>query len=268
MRKLSISEITTRDWSFEEDVRHYQEAGLDGIGVWWNKLKVYGVEEGRALLKDAGLAVSSLISTGHFTLESRAHLSACIDNPVEAIDIAAALEADCLAVVTGPPDRYSLKDALQIAVDRIAEIVPVAEQRGIRLALEPLHPMYTADVSVLNTLSQALNIVEEIDSPYLGLFLDTYHLWWDHELDTLIPRCKGRIFAVHVSDWRNPPRTLHTDRAMMGEGVIPLKHILGLIEDTGYDGCYEVEILSEELWQSDQQELVKRCRATFEAIWS
>jgi sugar phosphate isomerase/epimerase len=267
MRKLSVSEITTDRWAFEEDVLGYKRAGVKGIGVWWNKLRAYGVEKGIALLKTEELPVSSLIGTGWFTLDDKSHLRPCIDDPKQAIDLAARLGADCLAVVAGPPARYTKKEALKIATDAIAELVPVAEQKGVRLALEPLHPMNTGGGSVVNTLSMALDIVEAIDSPCLGLFVDVYHVWWDYDLDVLIPRAKGRIFGVHVNDWREPPRSTNRDRAMIGEGIIPLKHILGLIEETGYQGFYEVEILSEELWNIDHNELLGRCICGFEAVW-
>jgi sugar phosphate isomerase/epimerase len=113
----------------------------------------------------------------------------------------------------------------------------------------------------------AMDIVESINSPYFGVYLDTYHIWWDFCLDIQIPRAKDHIFGVHVNDWREPPRDTNRDRAMMGDGIIPLKYILGLIHETGYDGYYEVEILSEELWKLDHNTLVQQCVTSFENIW-
>ncbi len=267
MRRLSISEITTLDWDFEQDVRGYQSAGIQGIGVWWQKLKAYGLEKGVSLLAETGLGVSSLIATGYYTLDTGARPPSCINDPAEAVEVAAALKADCLAVVAGPMIHQSAGESLAFATDRIRELVSLAERKSVRVALEPLHPVYTGSVSVVNTLAGALAVVKTIGSPALGLFLDTYHIWWDTNLDTLIPKTRGRIFGVHVSDWREPPRSLHTDRAMLGEGIIPLRHILGLIEGAGYGGYYEVEILSEDLWRSDYQQLLARCRSSFEALW-
>ena len=267
MYKLSISEVTTDKWTFEEDVSGYKRAGVSSIGVWWNKLRDYGVEKGIDLLQQENMHVSTLIGIGWFTREDRSQIRPCIPDNHLAIDLAAKLKADCLTVVAGPPGQWSKREALEIATKAIKELLPYAEDRGVRLALEPLHPMNTGRGSVVNTISMAMDMVESINSPFFGVYLDTYHIWWDFCLDTQIPRAKGSIFGVHVNDWREPPRDINRDRAMMGEGIIPLKHILGLINETGYDGYYEIEILSEELWKLDHNSLVQQCVTSFENIW-
>lgn len=266
MVKFAIVQNTTPNWNFEKDVQGYSDAGIEGIGVCWDKLQAYGVAKGIDLLKNSGLVVSSLIGIGWFTMDPSVHLPFRIEDPQEAIELTAELGANYLTVVAGPPYKYSLKEALVVNMDIIAQLVPIAQAKGVRLALEPLHPIYTWDSSVVNTLGVALDVVEAIDSPHLGLLLDTYHIWWDHNLETLIPRAAGRIFGVHVNDWRHPPPSFYSGRAMMGEGIIPIGRILRLIEATGYEGFYEVEVLSEELWESDHTELVSRCRASFNSI--
>lgn len=267
MHKLSISEVTTDKWTFEEDVYGYQQAGVNGIGVWWNKLRDYGIDKGIELLQQTNMHVSTLIGIGWFTRDDRSQIRPCIPDTRQAIELAAKLKADCITVVAGPPGRYTKREALQIVTRALQELLPYAEEKGVRLALEPLHPMNTGKGSVVNTISMALDLIETIDSPFLGVYLDTYHIWWDICLDVQIPRAKGRIFGVHVNDWREPPRDTNRDRAMMGEGIIPLKEILGLIDETDYEGYYEVEILSEELWKLDHHELVRRCVTSFEDIW-
>ena len=57
---LSMNEMTTYRWSFEEDVQHYSAAGIEAIGVWRQKLADYGEEKGIELLSETGRGNRSL----------------------------------------------------------------------------------------------------------------------------------------------------------------------------------------------------------------
>jgi len=177
---------------------------------------------------------------------------------MKTIDEAAALGAPVLVLVCGAVPGLDLADARQQILDSIHFIEKHAKQAGVKLAIEPMHPMYADDRSAVNTLDQANNMVTVLDSDYVGLVVDVYHLWWDPFLRAEIGRCKGKIFGFHVSDWRTPTRDILNDRGLMGEGCIDIRKIRGWVEDTGFNGFIEVEIFSDVYWGQDQPSYLKR----------
>jgi sugar phosphate isomerase/epimerase len=145
----------------------------------------------------------------------------------------------------------------------IEAVLPAAEAAGVRLGIEPLHPMYADSRSAINTLKQANDMVAEIASPWLGVTVDVYHLWWDPDLEHEIARAGDSIFSFHVCDWRTPTRDLLNDRGLMGEGCIDIPRIRGWVERAGFHGWVEVEIFSDAYWAQDQAQFVGAIREAF-----
>ena len=135
-----------------------------------------------------------------------------------------------------------------------------AAQAGIKLGIEPLHPMYADSRSAVNTLQQANDIAEKFASPYLGVVIDVYHLWWDPDLQAQTARCgqNGNLFAFHVCDWKTPTEDFLLDRGLMGEGCIDIKQIRSWVESPGFNGFHEVEIFSKRYWEIDQKIFLDR----------
>ena len=259
MTRLAITGNTTPNWSMEEDIRDYLAAGVQGIGVWWHKLHACGIERAIDLLQDADMSVSSLNYAGVFALEDRSVQPALIPGLEQAVELAARLGAATLSVMPGPKGEYTRREAIQKVKEGLAYMASLAEKYDVKLALEPHHPMYTDTVAVVNMLPQALEIVEEVGSDHVGILLDVYHVWWHVDVLGHIAAAGKKIFNVHVNDWRDPTRDLMCDRAIMGEGVMPLRELISAIEATGYDGWYEVEVRSREPWALDHHGLVRRC---------
>jgi sugar phosphate isomerase/epimerase len=264
MRRLAISQLTTRRWSVDEDVNGYSRAGVPGIGVYRPKLEAYGVERGLRLLKDSGLGVSSLVAAGPFTSPDPKVRQGRIQDAKVAIELAARMKADCLLLSAGPAYGQSWEEAKALLKDSLLEVAEAAAQARVRLALEPVHPMLV-ELSMLVTLSDALDTVETVRSPYLGILFDVYHLWWDHRLTTEMARARGKIHGVQISDWPAGAKRM-SGRVVMGEGIIPLKQMLALVEGTGFNGFWEAEVLSEELWALDHEVLIERIKAGFKAL--
>ena len=147
----------------------------------------------------------------------------------------------------------------------IAAVLPEAQAAGVKLAIEPLHPMYANDRSAVNTIRQANDMVQQIGSRQVGVAVDVYHLWWDDTLEQEIQRCgrSGSLLAFHVCDWRTPTRDFLNDRGLMGEGCINIPQIRGWVEAAGFAGDIEVEIFSTELWQTDQTQFVDRIKQAY-----
>jgi sugar phosphate isomerase/epimerase len=261
-RRFSVSQVTTRDWDFAADARGYHAAGIDAIGVWRNKLEPFGVTEGAGLLRSFGLPAANLIGMLNLIGEGDTLPNNAFDDPRRAIEAAVAIGAGVVVVVPGRLHGRIPERATALTVEALGRLAPEAAAAGVRLAVEPIHPLY---MDFVNSLDQATALVRAVDHPAIGLLVDVWHLWQEPELETRIAAAGDRIFAVHISDWREPTRA-HNDRLVMGDGVIPLPQIVRAIEATGYSGYYDVEIFSEELWRGDYGAMLARCRAWFDGL--
>ncbi|MFN8484229.1 MAG: sugar phosphate isomerase/epimerase family protein [Anaerolineae bacterium] len=257
LSRLSLNQYTTQRWSLREAVEGCARAGVPWIGVWRDKLGEVGPAAGARLVRDAGLRVSSLCRGGFFPAATAAERDARIDDNRRAIDEAAALGTDLLVLVCGPAPDRDIAAARGMVEDGLARLLPYAAERGVRLGIEPLHPMFAADRSVVVTLGQATSLAERFASPHVGVVADAYHIWWDPELYPQIARAADRILAFHVSDWLVPTPDLLMGRGMMGDGVIELRRIRAAVDAVGYAGPIEVEIFNHAIWNAPGDDVLR-----------
>ena len=251
-------------------------AGYGGIAPWRREIDGGDVAAIARHIRDAGLTVSGYCRSTYIPALTRQEFLANIADNRRALDQAATLGAACFVMVVGslPAGSRDLPAAWAEVEEGTALLLDYARPVGVRLALEPLHPMYANDRSCLNTIEQALDIADRVEppgtaAPQLGLAVDLYHVWWDPKLGEGIARAGagGRIFAFHVSDWLVPTRDLLTDRGMMGDGVIDIPRLRGLVEDTGYDGAVEVEIFSDrDWWRRPIEETLDVCAERLQTV--
>ncbi|WP_270889003.1 sugar phosphate isomerase/epimerase family protein [Pedococcus sp. 5OH_020] len=259
LRRLSLNQKTTSSWSLAEAVDGCVRAGLESIGVWREPLADLGVEKASALISDAGLRVSSLCRGGFLTGEGPTAQGAAFEENVRAIEEAAALGTDCLVMVVGglPEGSRDLPGARGRVAEGIARLAPIAADHGVRLALEPMHPIFTADRGVLATLGEALDLAEQFPPEQVAVVVDTFHVWWDPQVEEQIERAAGRIASFQVCDWITPlPADSLLSRGMMGDGHIDFTRLLGLVTAAGYTGDIEVEIFNAEVWAQDPDEVL------------
>lgn len=252
LENLSINLATTRgSWGFAEAVDGCLERGITAISPWRDQVQAIGLDEAARIVHSNGLRVTGLCRGGMFPSETAEGRKAAIDDNRRAIDEAAVLGADCLVFVVGglPQGSRDIDGARKMVRDGFEAILPYARSSKVPLAIEPLHPMYAADRSCVNTLKQALDLADVL-GPEVGVAIDAYHVWWDPDLAAQIARAgrDNRIFAHHICDWLVPTRDLLLDRGMMGDGVIDLPAFRRMIEAAGFYGPQEVEIFSAENW--------------------
>nr|WKN39805.1 sugar phosphate isomerase/epimerase [Tunicatimonas sp. TK19036] len=259
LSQLCIHTITTKPWSIEESSERFAEAGVQGITVWRDALDGRNIAQTGDRLRNYGLSIVSLCRGGFFPSTSAEKRQAAIDENKKAIDEAAALGAPTVVLVCGADAGQSLATNRKQIREGIEAILPHAEANKVQVTIEPLHPMYAGDRSAVNTLAQANDIAEMIDSPWVGIAVDVYHLWWDDTLQSEIMRCgrNGNLSAFHVCDWRVPTEDFLLDRGLMGEGAINVPEIRGWVEEAGFEGFIEVEIFSNRYWGMDQSEFLK-----------
>jgi sugar phosphate isomerase/epimerase len=250
---LSLNTATVKEaWDLAACIEGCARHGIPGISPWRDVLHAMGVERAARAIRDAGLDVSGLCRGGMFPAPDAAGRAAAIEDNKRAIDEAQVLGAACLVMVCGglPPGSRDLPGARAMVRDGLGAIVDHARAAGVTLALEPLHPMTCADRSVVSTLGQALDLCDELGTG-VGVAVDVYHVWWDPALATQIARAGSRIAAFHVCDWLVPTTDLVFDRGMPGDGVIDIPAIRAMVEQTGFHGSVECEILSYKWWKQD-----------------
>jgi len=265
--KLSMNEMTTYRWSLLEDVTGYRDAGIGGIGIWRAKLAEFGEELGVNLIHESGLAVSSVSWAGGFTGANGHSYRESVADARDAIRVAADLNAQCLVIVSGSRAGHTTRHAQRLLVDALSELGDTAAEYDLCLALQPMHPMFELEWTFLTTLDETFDILNRCSDSPVQLAFDVYHLWQEPRLLERIPEIAPRTATVQLSDWREPTRS-ENDRSLPGEGKIPLPEIVNAFLSAGYGGYFEIEVWSEELWNSDYVDLLDRCRLQFDAIFA
>ncbi len=258
--KLCIHTITTKPWTIEEAAEKYAQAGVSGITVWRNALEGRNIQQTGDMLRQHHLEIVSLCRGGFFPSTSAKKRVAALDENREAIDEAAALGAPMIVLVCGADPSQPLAASRRQIQEGIESLIPYCEKNNVKLAIEPLHPMYADTRSAVNTLAQANDMAESINSEWVGIALDVYHLWWDDLLHSEIMRCgrNDNCYAFHICDWKSPTDDMLLDRGLMGEGCINVPEIRGWVEEAGFADMCEVEIFSNHYWSMDQNEFLER----------
>ena len=241
-------------WEAEKLVDACAERGFGAITFWSQELQTRAHAIGN-YTRSAGLEVCGLCRTPYLTGSD----AGSDDAVLKSIELAAELGADVLTIVTGGthPGTKGLVDSQSHLAERLQNIAPIAEQHGVKLALEPLNPMFGGNRTCLMTVEDALNICKKVGSENLGIAIDVYHVWWDTRLgETLQNLPPTQIFGYHLCDWLENTTDMLLDRGMMGDGVADLRAIRRMVEMAGYQGYCEVEIFSERHWWREDPNLV------------
>ncbi|MFF2650182.1 sugar phosphate isomerase/epimerase family protein [Streptomyces sp. NPDC058045] len=253
LERLSLNTATTKRWTLPEAVAGCVEAGIGGIGLWRDRVAETGVRRAARLVRDAGLTVTTLCRGGFLTATGPRERAAALADNRRAIEEAAELGTGTLVLVVGglPEGSRDLPGARTAVQDAIAELAPYAAELGVRLAVEPLHPMFCADRAVVSTLGQALDLAEGFPVEQVGVVVDSYHVWWDPQLAEQIARAGERIAAYQVCDWVTPlPADTLLGRGHVGDGHIDVRALTEAVDTAGYTGWIEVEIFNQAIWDT------------------
>ncbi|MEZ6134703.1 MAG: sugar phosphate isomerase/epimerase family protein [Pirellulaceae bacterium] len=261
LQRLSVSELSTYRWTFEEDVLQYHQAGFNAIGVWLPKLAEYGEEKGVELLREHQLEISSLQWIGGFTgSDGRSYRESLFD-ALDTIQLAADIGAKTVVVITGGRGGHTKSHAQRILRLALKILAEAAQAVGVQLAIEPMHVGCGLEWSFLNTVPECLDVIDAIGNPNLGLAFDSYHLAQDANalpwLESIIPYVK----LVQLGDAKHAPMG-EQNRCLLGHGHVPLATIVALFEQGGYRGYYEIEIIGREVEHLRYEQIIGDARQT------
>ncbi|MGW0993417.1 sugar phosphate isomerase/epimerase family protein [Streptomyces sp. NPDC002523] len=268
LERFSINQMTVRQLSLPELVDTCGRLGVGNVGLWREPVQAYGVEAAAKLVSDAGLTVSTLCRGGFLTASDPVERAEALGDNHAAIEEAATLGTEVLVLVSGglPAGSKDLHGARERIADALSVLGPYAERHGVKLAIEPLHPMYASDRCVVSTLAQALDLAERFPAHQVGVAVDTYHVWWDDRAPAQIARAGagGRIHTFQLADWTTPlPAGVLDGRGQIGDGSIDMREWKGYVEAAGYTGPIEVELFNEGLWARDGREVLTETAERF-----
>ncbi len=256
MARISMNELTTYRWSFEEDVQQYTKAGFDAIAVWRHKLSDFGEEKGAELIVDCGLKVSSLLWAGGFTGSDGRSFKESVEDAHEAIRVAASLKADCLIVHSGPRAGHTYNHARRLLNNALKELLPHADEAGVVLALEPMHERIAHEWTFLTDLDDTLTLIQSIDHPRLKISFDCYYFGLDQQAIENLARLVPHLAVVQLGDGRRAPEG-EQDRCCLGAGIIPLSKVVTTLTEAGYDQFFEIKLMGQEIETVDYVQLLQ-----------
>ncbi len=256
LERLAIHTMTTKPWDLPTACAKYAAAGVPGVGLWRQWLDGRPLDESKRILDDHGLKAVSLVRSGFYPYLNAAEKQAAYDDNIAALDEAATVGAPQVVLVCGAKPELSLTENRRHITEGIASLVEYASKVGVKLSIEPLHPMYADCRSAVNTIGQCNDMIDQIGDEWVGIAADVYHIWWDPQLEQEVKRAGKRIIGFHVCDWMTPTADMLNDRGLMGEGCIDNRGIHELVESTGFEGAIEVEIFSNRHWERDQDDYV------------
>ncbi len=263
LSRLAIHTITTKQWDFPTACQKFATGGVRGMGIWRQWLEGRSLEESKTLLDDHGLEAVSLVRGGFFVSTDPVKRQAALDDNRRCLDEAQAVGAPQVVLVCGAEPGVPLVEARKQITEGIAALIDHAQALGVILAIEPLHPLYADCRSAVNTVGQANDLMDQLNSPLVGVAVDVYHVWWDPDLEQQLQRAGERICGFHVCDWKTPTEDLLNDRGLMGEGCIDIPRIRSWVEATGFQGWNEVEIFSNRWWATDPDTYLSKIKEAY-----
>jgi sugar phosphate isomerase/epimerase len=269
LSRLSLNQATVQNLTAAEAIDLCVRHDIPAIGLWRDKVADLGLSTTAAAVRAAGLHVSSLCRAGFFTCADADRRKAAAADNRAAVTEAAALGADTLILVSGGlvPGSRDLALARRMIADAIGDLVPLAQQAGVRLGIEALHPMFCADRCVVSRLGEALDLAAQYPAEAVGVVVDTYHVWWDAQLAADIARAAGRIAGYQLCDWILPlPQDMLLGRGHLGDGHIDLRAITGQVLAAGYTGYAEIEIFNRAIWDTAADDTAATVLARFAAL--
>tara|TARA_B100000530_G_scaffold2212_2_gene1881 strand:+ start:5327 stop:6142 length:816 start_codon:yes stop_codon:yes gene_type:complete len=254
--QLSINELTTYRWTFDQDVRAYRKHGVQCMSVWQDKVSDYGEEKGAELLAETDMDVATLMWAGGFTGDDGRSFQEAVEDAERSIELAALLQAKSLTVYSGARGGHTRNHARRLFMMAIEQLLPTARTHGIELAVEVMHPNAAGGWTFLTELEMVLDLVQRLRDPMLKMAIDLYHWGQEPHMYPLISDLVQHLSVVHIGDTYQPPTDEH-ERCLLGNGIIPLELITQRLIESGFEGPMDVKLLGQEIELTDYDEVIR-----------
>lgn len=275
-KEFGFSEYCAPMWSFEQDLESFREAGATCLELSEAKLDFDRLERQLGLLADSGLRVSCVQPAveSFFDVKLSATLGSLEANRASLYRSVERVGrhrlGDRINTISGVIPGQTWTEALPTMSREYGELCRRAADYGLRIMVEPLHPIYCGLDSMFSTFQEAWQLIESVGAPNLGITCDLWHVWQQPEIEAEIEAFAPFLWAVHISDWKTPRCAV--DRHVPGDGVIPLGRLMRALDGAGYDNGYLVEffsdwLLPDSLWRQDMREVLRRCKQGFDLAW-
>jgi len=241
MRQISVSQFTTCCWTFEEDLLRYQALGFDSIGIWRRKIDELGHRNALDMLHDSSLSVSSLNWAGGFTGSDGRSFIEAIDDAVDAIVLAGQLNAGSLILHPGARNNHTNSHAFRLLRLAIDQLAPVAEDYGVKLAIELIPGFVESPWTFIHSFSQLDQLLDNFAPEQLGLVLDLYYAGLNQPTLERLERIADRIDLVQLSD-RGDTNTAEEHRLLPGDGKVDIPAWITKLDQMDYNGPIELEV--------------------------
>lgn len=256
---ICLNTSTIRPTPFEEKIQIAHEAGYDGIEVWVNELEAYEKEVGDlkalgARIRDMGMFVPNVIGLWNCMPDTMEAWEESLVATRERLRMAAAVGSRHVAAIP-TPDRADFD--LKWGADRYRDLVRIGrDDYGISVAVE-----FVGFLKGVHRFGQACAIAFDADVPEACVIMDTFHLYRGGSGFEGIRHVRGDLIAdFHWNDVpAEPPREQLEDkhRVYPGDGILPLKHVLNLLTEIGYNGPLSIETFNEEHYKQDPRVVAK-----------
>lgn len=266
---LAVHTFTTKPWSISECIEGYARRGIGGISIWRETVEGEDLCGVARQVRDAGLKGVSLVRGGFFTGKTGKERRDALEVNRQVIREAELLELPSVVLVCGATVGQNPRTNYEQIRDGIGTLADEASHHGVRLLVEPLHPVYAGDRSGIPSLQVANRLCEELNHGNVGIALDVYHVWWELDLEEQVERCArgGWLDAYHICDFKPDQSDILLDRGIMGEGCVDLTGIDRMMSENGFDGLREVEIFSAKWWERDQDEFLDEILHAYQTIY-
>lgn len=266
---LAVHTFTTKPWSIGECIEGYAKRGIGGISIWRETVEGEDLCGVARQVRDAGLTGISLVRGGFFTGETKKERRDALEMNRQVIREAELLELPSVVLVCGATVGQNPRTNYEQIRDGIGALADEAQNHGVRLLVEPLHPVYAGDRSGIPSLQVANRLCKELNHENVGIAVDTYHVWWELDLEEQIESCTqgGWLDAYHICDFKPEMSDVLLDRGIMGEGCVDLPKIDRMMLQNGFDGMREVEIFSAKWWERDQDEFLDEILHAYDRVY-
>lgn len=249
--QLAFSTLACPDWSLERAIEEALRWGYDGLEL--------GLIDGQTI--EPNLSAGERERIGQLLRESGARLAA-VDSSIslvsdlleveidtqlrELLDVAAAWGAPLVRVFGGePPGGLTESDGVARATRILQRMSLEAERRGVRIGLET-HDAFSA-------ASVVAQVLGGVGSPQVGAVWDVLHTHRMGESPAQVWDFVGpRVMAVHIKDARRAPENDGWKPALLGDGEIPVRECVSVLQRAGYQGWLVAEW--EKAWYPEIEE--------------